>query len=178
MNIFGLAPDYKSCIVPVFVRASATSVSVNLCDLHCIVIAVHLLPYDFALRGVSVNSHGQPATVRGTIFKELVFAACGTRGGTIILALSPSTSPRALGPARELSTTCELCAAVHLFGHALRTRAASCQSSYSHRPLASRSTSASQEALFEQHVISQYSQTLRVDWARPRSHSTSTWAQR
>merc|ERR1719491_2276503 len=84
------------------------------------VLANQLLPADFKLEGVALDSKGHVKTVEGTPFKAFVCVAGGTVGGLIIGLVTEYFTSHTYTPTRELATACKSGAAVNvIFGMAL-----------------------------------------------------------
>merc|ERR1719491_1833810 len=84
------------------------------------VLANQLLPADFKLEGVALDSKGDVKTVEGTPFKAFVCVAGGTVGGLIIGLVTEYFTSHTYTPTRELATACKSGAAVNIiFGMAL-----------------------------------------------------------
>merc|ERR1711972_169765 len=83
-------------------------------------LAVQLLPEEFALSGVALDADGHPAKIIGTPFKAFVCVAGGTLGGLIIGLVTEYFTSHTYTPTRELATACKSGAAVNIiFGMAL-----------------------------------------------------------
>merc|ERR1711972_1176562 len=83
-------------------------------------LAVQLLPEEFALSGVALDADGHPAKIIGTPLKAFVCATMGCVGGLIIGLVTEYFTSHTYVPTRELATACKSGTAVNIiFGMAL-----------------------------------------------------------
>merc|ERR1711972_1004690 len=83
-------------------------------------LAVQLLPAEFALSGVALDADGHPAKIIGTPLKAFVCATMGCVGGLIIGLVTEYFTSHTYVPTRELATACKSGTAVNIiFGMAL-----------------------------------------------------------
>jgi inorganic pyrophosphatase len=83
-------------------------------------LAKTLLPANFVLEGVALDSKGMVKPVEGTPFKAFICVAGGTVGGLIIGLVTEYFTSHTYTPVRELATACKSGAAVNIiFGMAL-----------------------------------------------------------
>merc|ERR1719217_1088672 len=79
-----------------------------------------LLPANFVLEGVALDSKGTVKPVEGTPYKAFICVAGGTVGGLIIGLVTEYFTSHTYTPTRELATACKSGAAVNIiFGMAL-----------------------------------------------------------
>merc|ERR1719313_290655 len=83
-------------------------------------LAKMLLPANFVLEGVALDSKGMVKPVEGTPYKAFICVAGGTIGGLIIGLVTEYFTSHTYTPTRELATACKSGAAVNIiFGMAL-----------------------------------------------------------
>merc|ERR1719362_718102 len=83
-------------------------------------LAASMLPAEFRLKGVALNSQGLPKEIIGTPLKAFICVAFGTIGGLIIGLITEYFTSHTYVPTRELATACKSGAAVNIiYGLAL-----------------------------------------------------------